>query len=174
MRTTGLILAALAALSGAACGLPAQPPGAIPPELRLRGVAFRFYRSDALNAFGVAENASLRRDSNVLHAKNVVATLPRGGEPVRISAPTGEGSLRDRTFEASGGLVVARGADVARTERARFEPDEGSGLVLGDDPVTVTGREYRLTGTGFTLDPGEGTIVVSGGARLVTGAGVGE
>jgi len=173
MRATAPILAAITALAGAGCGRPAQPPGALPPELRLEGVAFRFYRSDALHAFGVAEAAALRRDSEVLRARNVVATLPHGGEPVRITAPVGEGSLRDRTFEASGGLVVARGADVARTASARFEPDETSGLVLGDDPVTVSGRDYRLTGTGFTLDPGAGTIVVRGGARLVTGNGEG-
>ena len=174
MRKTLSILAAIAALAGAGCGRPPQPPRAVPPELRLEGVAFRFYRADALNAYGVAENAALRRDSEVLHAKNVVATLPRGGEPVRITAPTSEGSLRERTFEASGGLVVVRGTDVARTERARFEPEGTSGLVLGDDPVAVSGRGYRLTGTGFTLDPGAGTIVVRGRARLVTGAGVGE
>ncbi len=168
------ILAAIAALAAAACGAPAQAPGALPPELRLDGVAFRFYRSDALNAFGVAETASLRRDSGVIRARNVVATLPRAGEPVRISAPTGEGSLRARSFEATGGLVVARGADVARTERARFEPGGRDGVVEGDDPVVVSGRGYRLTGAGFTLDPEAGTIVVRGGARLVTGKGEGE
>jgi lipopolysaccharide export system protein LptC len=174
MRKTVPILFAIAALAASSCGRPAQAPGALPPELKLDGVAFRFYRADALNAFGTAETASLRRDSEILKARNVLATLPRGGEPVRISAPTGEGSLKDRSFEATGGLVVSRGADVARTERARFEPDGSAGLVRGDDPVVVSGRGYRLTGAGFTLDPEEGTIVVRGGARLLTGTGDGE
>ncbi len=67
--------------------------------------------------------------------------------------------------------MVSRGEDSARTERARYEPepDGGDGLVRGEDPVVVAGRGYRLTGTGFTLDPDEGSIVVRGGARLVAG-----
>ena len=158
------ILAALATLA-AACGPPAQVPGAIPPELRLDGVAFRFYRSDALHAFGTAETASLRRDSEVPLEQHAVVGA------IGITAPTGVGSLQERTFEATGGLVVARGEDVARTDRARFEPEGSGGLVRGEDPVVVTGRGYRLTGAGFTLDPGAGTIVVTGGARLVTGVG---
>jgi lipopolysaccharide export system protein LptC len=174
MRTPVLILGAIAAFSASGCSRPDQAPGALPPELRLDGVDFRFYRADSLHAFGVAETASLRRDSEVVRARNVVATLPRGGEPVRITAPTGEGSLRDRSFEATGGLVVARGRDVARTESAHFEPEGREGLVEGDDPVVVMGTGYRLTGSGFTLDPEAGTIVVRGGARLVTGAGVAE
>lgn len=175
MRNPVPILAAIATLAVAGCGRPPQAPDVLPPELRLDGVAFRFYRSDALHAFGNAETASLRRDSEVLRARNVLATLPRGGaEPVRITAPVGSGSLKDRSFEATGGLVVARGGDVARTASARFEPDAQGGVVRGDEPVTVTGRGYRLTGAGFTLEPDAGTILVSGGARLVTGAGVGE
>jgi lipopolysaccharide export system protein LptC len=168
------ILSVIAVLAATGCGGPAQAPGPVPPELRLDGVAFRFYRADSLHAFGLAETASLQRDSEVLRARNVIATLPQGGEPVRITAPTGEGSLQARTFEATGGLVVARGADVARTDTARFEPEGQGGVVRGDDPVTVSGKGYRLTGSGFTLDPGAGTIVVGGGARLVTGPGVGE
>jgi lipopolysaccharide export system protein LptC len=174
MRKPVSILAAIATLAATGCERPARPPAALPPELRLEQVAFRFYRSDALHAFGTAQTASLQRDSAILKARNVLATLPRSGEPVRITAPNGEGSLKDRSFDATGGLVVARGGDVARTDSARFEPEGPGGVVRGDDPVTVTGRGYRLTGVGFTLDPDEGTIVVSGGARLTTGAGVGE
>jgi lipopolysaccharide export system protein LptC len=132
-------------------------------------VRFRFYRADALHAFGVADAAALRRDSSILRARSVVATLPRGAEPVLITAPTGEGSLRERTFEATGGVMVASGADTAHTERARFEPEGPAGVVRGDDPVVVTGRGYRLTGAGFTLDPEAGTIQVRGRARLVAG-----
>jgi lipopolysaccharide export system protein LptC len=172
-KTVPILFFAIAALTASSCGRPAQAPGALPPELRLDGVAFRFYQADALSAFGTAETASLRRDSEILKARTVLATLPRGGEPVRISAPTGEGSLKDRSFEATGGLVVSRGSDVAHTERARFEPEGRAGLVRGDDPVVVSGRGYRLTGAGFTLDPEEGTIVVRGGARLLTGTGTG-
>lgn len=97
------------------------------------------------------------------------ATLPRDGAPVRITAPAGEGSLMSHVFEVSGGVAVARGDDAAHTERARYEPGEGDGLVRGDDPVVVQGRGYRLDGAGFTLDPAQGNIAVRGGARLVAG-----
>ena len=122
----------------------------------------------------MAETAALRRDSSVLRARNVEATLPHAADPVRITAPTGEGSLRDRVFQASGGLVVAHGEDVARTESARFLPEGRAGIVRGEDPVTVTGRGYRLTGTGFTLDPEAGTIQVRGKASLVAGLAEGR
>ncbi len=171
MRTFAHLLAAAALLTtAAACGGGAPSEAqAVPPELKLEAVRFRVYRADALRAFGTADTASLRRDSSQLRANRVEATLPRDGTPVLITAPTGEGSLLSRTFDAAGGVVVARGDDAARTERARYEPDDGEGLVRGDDPVVVSGRGYRLTGVGFTLDPAEGTIVVRGGARLVAG-----
>ena len=152
---------------------PAQPSEAreVLPELKLDGVRFRVYRGDTLRAFGEAETASLRRDSTELTAKDLVATLPSAPAPVHVTAPSGEGVISARRFSASGGVVVSRGDDVARTERARFEPSvgEGAGLVLGDDPVVVTGRGYRLEGSGFTLDPAKGDIAVHGGARLLAG-----
>ena len=172
MRMLALSTTAAIALAAAGCGGAArQDAQPVTPELRLDGIRFRIYRADTLTAFGVAETASLRRDSSELRARNVEATLPRAPTPLRLTAPAGEGSLVTNVFRATGGVVVSRGEDAARTERARYEPDAGSdeGLVLGDDPVVVTGRGYRLTGTGFTLDPAAGDIVVRGRARLVTG-----
>jgi lipopolysaccharide export system protein LptC len=175
MMMTSRIATAVAALVFAGCaGSGPQDQGTVPPELKLEGVRFRIYRGDVLRAFGEARTASLRRDSSELRAHEVETTLPRGGAtPVRITAPVGQGSLATREFEATGGVVVARGEDSARTERARYEPaqegDEGDGLVRGDDPVTVLGRGYKLTGNGFVLDPSEGTIVVRGRANLVAG-----
>lgn len=169
MRMTAPLIAALTALATAGCtGGSRSQSEAVPPELRLEGVRFRIYRGDVLRAEGESEAASLRRDSSELRARNVVATLPRGGVPVRITAPAGEGSLGSSTFSASGGVLVSRGEDAARTERARYAP-QGSGLVEGDDPVVVSGRGYRLEGNGFTLDPAAGSIVVRGGARLSAG-----
>jgi hypothetical protein len=167
----GLIAAALS-LAAAGCGGAApREAQAVAPELRLHEVRFRVYRGDVLKTFGLADEVSLRRDSAELQAERLEATLPRGEVPVRIAAPAGEGSLEDRTFEATGGVVVSRGDDAARTESARYEPEggEGDGLVRGDSPVVVTGRAYRLTGNGFTLDPRAGTIVLRGGARLIAG-----
>lgn len=162
---------AVSLLSTPACG-PATPSEAreVAPELKLDGVRFRLYRGDTLRAFGEAAVATLRRDSTELSARDLVATLPAEPAPVRITAPSGEGVVAAREFSASGGVVVSRGGDVARTERARFEPTPGAGLVVGDDPVVVEGRGYRLEGAGFTLDPARGDIAVRGGARLVAGA----
>lgn len=172
MRMRTYLPLAVAALVAAGCGgATPRDPQAVAPELKLEGVRFRVYRGDSLRAHGEAATASLRRDSSELRASNVEATLPRGATPVRVTAPAGEGSLASRTFLATGGVVVARGDDAARTERARYEPGERDGrdLVRGDDPVALTGRGYSLTGRGFTLDPSAGTIVVGGGARLVAG-----
>ncbi len=170
MRMTSHLLVVLSVLAAAGCrsGAPSEAP-AVAPELKLEGVRFRVYRGDALRAVGDAEGLSLRRDSSEVRARNVDATLPRDGAPVRITAPAGEGSLMSHVFEVSGGVAVARGDDAAHTERARYEPGEGDGLVRGDDPVVVQGRGYRLDGAGFTLDPAQGNIAVRGGARLVAG-----
>ncbi len=163
---------ALAALCFSGCGsaLP-RDQAPVPPELKLDGVHFRIFRGDTLRAYGDADTASLRRDSSELRATGLEAVLPRSPTPVHFSAPAGEGSLASQAFQASGGVVVSRGADTARTDRARYEPRPGGqdGLVQGDDPVTVTGRGYTLTGRGFTLDPAAGNIVVRGGARLLAG-----
>lgn len=139
------------------------------PELKLEGVRFRVHREGDLRASGHAAAASLRRDSTEVAAKDVEAVLPRGGAPVRIAAPTGEGVMSSRVFSASGGLTVSRGDDVGRTERARFVPGPGGGRVRGDDPVVIEGRSYRLVGTGFTLEPAEAELSIRGGARLVAG-----
>jgi hypothetical protein len=172
--TLPAVLLTFTALAASGCGSAAPGDRApVPPELKLEGVHFRIYRGATLRAYGDAETASLRRDSSELRATAIETVLPRSPTPVHISAPTGEGSLASRVFHASGGVVLTRGDDEARTERARFEPEPGGGagdgLVQGDDPVKVTGRGYALTGRGFTLDPAAGDIVVRGGARLLAG-----
>jgi hypothetical protein len=175
MRTPVRIAALVTTLAAAGCVAPGpQDQGTVPPELRLEGVRFRVYRKDVLRAFGNSATASLRRDSSELHAHQVETIIPRPDDtPVRVTAPEGQGLLVGRTFEASGGVVITHDDDAGRTERARYEPEppggDGEGLVLGDDPVTVTGRGYRLTGNGFTLDPALGTIVVRGRATLLAG-----
>jgi lipopolysaccharide export system protein LptC len=171
MRMNAYLLVAVSLLAAPGCRSgtvsEAQP---VVPELKLDGVRFRVYRGDALRALGHADAASLRRDSSEVRAQQLEATLPRPVAPVGISAPAGQGSLLSRVFEFSGGVVASRNADVARTARARYEPDDdGEGMVRGEDPVVVEGPGYRLDGTGFTLDPAAGTIVLGGGARLVAG-----
>ncbi len=148
---------------------PAEDQGLV-PELKLDGVRFRLYRGDDLRAFGDAAGVTFRRDSTELTARDVVVVLPRSPQPVRISAPQAAGVASAREFSATGGVTVVRGDDVARTERARYVPSPGGGgLVTGDSPIVVQGKGYRLDGTGFTLDPARGDILVRGGARLVAG-----
>jgi lipopolysaccharide export system protein LptC len=172
-RTAALLALVVSSVAAAGCrpAKPAEGQGLV-PELKLDGVHFRVYRDDALAAFGEAAAVSFRRDSTDLAARDVETTLPRGPAPVRIEAPAASGVASARAFEANGGIAVSRGADVARTERARYAPAPGggSGLVTGDRPVVVEGKGYRLEGAGFTLDPARGEIAVSGGARLVAGA----
>jgi lipopolysaccharide export system protein LptC len=168
----GMAVSLALAVSLAAPGCRAPKPGEgsdVVPELKLEGVTFRVYRGDALRAFGEARTTSLRRDSTDLSARDLVATLPRAGAPVRITAPTGAGVVSQQVFSASGGITVSRGEDVARTERARFEPSAAGGRVVGDAPVIVEGRGYQLEGPGFTLDPTSGDISIRGGVRVHAG-----
>lgn len=163
-------LALAVSLLGPGCRAPKPAEGSdVVPELKLDGVTFRVYRDGALRAFGEARTASLRRDSTDLSARDLVATLTGAEAPVRITAPVGGGVVADRVFRASGGITVARGDDVATTERARFEPSGEGGLVLGDAPVVVEGRGYRMEGPGFTLDPARGDIDVRGGVEVLAG-----
>lgn len=167
---------ALAVCLGEAACQPSKSVGgqAVSPELKLEGVRFRVYRGSELRTFGKAERVSLRRDSTELAAADLEVILPRSTPPVRIAAPEGRGVLASRAFSASGGVTVTRGADVARTERARYVPGPEGGRVVGDDPIVVEGASYRLAGTGFTLLPADGTIAIGGGARLVAGTGAGR
>jgi hypothetical protein len=168
---SGVAVAALVALSvpGAGCRRATRSEAQeVTPELELTGVRFRVYRGDTLRASGEADRVSLRRDSTDLSASGLSAVLPAEGrgEPVRISAPQGQGVVREGRYAAAGGVTVARGEDVATTEAARFDPSPGGGIVRGDDPVVVEGKGYRLTGPGFELDPRQGEITIRGGARL--------
>jgi lipopolysaccharide export system protein LptC len=142
----------------------------VAPELKLEGVRFRVYRGEELRASGDAATATLRRDSTRVTARELLAVLPGEGAPVRITADRGEGTLATRVFSATGGVVVSRSGDVARTASARYEPSAGgAGLVRGDEPVVVEGEGYRLEGPRFTLDPEAGEIAIEGGARLDAG-----
>jgi len=57
---------------------------------------------------------------------------------------------------------------------ATFEPSgDGSGQVVGDRPVELTGPGYLLQGKGFTLDLASGEIAVRGGTAFRNMAGCG-
>jgi lipopolysaccharide export system protein LptC len=170
MPKTGLIAAVLCAATALGCqsGSPGERQEVV-PELKLVGVRYRIWRGADLRAFGEAAEATLRRDSSELTALDLVANLPRQGEPVRITAPEGHGSLADRIFFAQGGVTLVQGADVAHTPSAEFDSSPEGGLVRGSEPLVVEGRGYRLEGIGFTLDPTSGAMDVHGPARLLAG-----
>lgn len=166
----GWILAvSAAALAGCAESQTGADRGAV-PEIRLEGVRFRLFRAEALRADGTAAAVTYERATTQVHATDMQVTLRERQEPVRVTAPAVEGVVSGRSFLASGGVRAVRGADSAVTEEARFEPSgDGSGQVVGDQPVELTGPGYRLQGKGFTLDLATGEIAVRGGTRLVTG-----
>jgi hypothetical protein len=171
------IAAAAATLAAIAVGVPGCRGSSrgeaqeVTPELKLEGVQFRLYRGDTLRASGEASRASLRRDSTRLTASNLSALLPGAPEAaaegdVRITAPTGEGVIRDRKFSAAGGVTVSQGPTTARTPSARYEPVPAGGLVRGDEPVVVEGEGHVLHGDAFVLDVAAGEIVVQEHVRL--------
>ncbi len=142
----------------------------IPPEVRLEGVRFHLFRGDAPAAKGTAAVVTYQRDTTALRTSDLALHLRDRGEEVTLTAPEGSGVVVERTFEATGGLLALRGTDRAATESARFDPTVGTkGLVIGDAPVELSGRGYRMRGAGFTLDPAEREIALRGGTRLVAG-----
>lgn len=149
-----------------------QPPA---PELRLEGVRFRLFRGDALRVDGTASVLTYQRESTGVRGEGILARLNDPQGLVELSAPSGNGVLSARTFEVGGGVQAVRGTDTARTASARFDPSLGpSGRVIGDEPVELSGRGYRMRGNGFTLDPSKGVIALRGGTRLVAGLGGGR
>lgn len=166
----GWILAASAAvLSGCSQPRTADERGTV-PEVRLEGVRFRLFRGDVVRARGTASVLTYQRDSTTVRAEGVEVRVGEGRDETVLRAPEGDGAIASRTFEARGGIVASRGSDSARTPSARFEPAEGGqGRVVGDEPVELSGRGYRMRGNGFTLDPASGEIALRGGTRLVAG-----
>ncbi|HSM91849.1 MAG TPA: hypothetical protein VLT47_03120 [Anaeromyxobacteraceae bacterium] len=131
---------------------------------------FRLFRGDVLRADGTAAAVTYQRGSTAVSATDLLSRLHDRGDVVVLTAPRGDGVASARTFEVTGGLRAVRGTDTAATESARFDPGAGDeGEVIGDRPVELTGRGYRLRGNGFTLDPAVGQIALRGGTRLVAG-----
>lgn len=154
-----------------ACFLPAcsQSQGTektpVAPELKLERVRFRVWKGDGLRARGEAAQVTIRRDTSQVWAQDIRAELPSRDQPVFVTAPAGQGLLSAGTFSAEGGVRVVHGDERASTERARFEPGaggQGSGRILGDDPVAVERGQARLNGVGFVFDPASGQLEVNG------------
>jgi hypothetical protein len=142
------------------------------PELRLEGVRFRLFRGETLRADGTASALTYQRETTAVKAADLQLQMHERRDVVALSAPAGSGVVSARTFEVNGGLLAVRGTDTARTDSARYDPGAGrQGEVIGDRPVELAGRGYRMRGNGFTLDPADGEIALRGGTRLVAGLG---
>jgi hypothetical protein len=173
VRVTGVsagFLAGVLLVFSAACG-PGSPQGSgeVPPELTFDNLAFRVYRGSILEAEGTARRASFRRDSADVTASTADVRFPAspGHEEARLRAAAGHGNLKARWFVAEGGVRASQAGKVAETERARY--DAADGVVRGDAPVTVRGPGFRAEGAGFTFDPHEATVHLTGGTRVVAG-----
>jgi hypothetical protein len=140
------------------------------PELTMDGVLFRVDRGGVTTASGEAERITYRRDTTDTVAVNLSMDLVTATGPVHLTAPDGSGHLGSRQFLATGGIRASRGSDVAITPSATSSPGpDGRIAIHGDEPVQVTGPGYRLTGTGFDIDPASGDFIVRGKPNLVTG-----
>ena len=169
-NTLSVLVATVAALGG--CARPrSTEAGELLPQLILESVRFRVDRDGVARAEGAAELVALRRDTGDVAARGLVMTLLGSEGEVQVRAPMASGRLGERRFAASGGLTAVRRTDTATTDAARYLPGPSGtpGQVVGDGPVLVTGPGYRLTGTGFTLDPASRDLTLRGGARLVSG-----
>jgi lipopolysaccharide export system protein LptC len=167
--SAGFIGVALLAFTAACSPGAPRGKGDVAPELTFDNLAFRVYRGPALEAFGTARTASFRRDSADVTASGAdVSFPPSPGRPqARLTAAAGHGNLRARWFVAEGGVRATQGAQVAETERARY--DAADGLVRGDAHVVVRGPGFTAEGEGFTLDPRDATVRLVGGTRVVAG-----
>jgi hypothetical protein len=153
---------------------PASPGGTpqVIPELTMDGVQFRVDRGGATTASGLAERLTYRRDTTDIAAVDLVMDLATADGPVHLTAPAGSGQLLRHQFRVTGGLRATRGTDVATTPSATSGPGpDGRVVIHGDEPIQVVGPGYRLTGTGFDVDPGSGDFTIRGQPRFVAGLG---
>ncbi len=158
---TWLALLALAFTSGCGDGRPREGEG-VPPELAFQGLTFRVYRGSTLEATGQAQRASLRRDSSDAAAEAIRIWFPRTPEreETRLVAARGTGNLRERRFQVEGGVRAEQAREVATTASARYSAADG--LVRGDERVDVSGGDFTVQGPGFTLDPRDEVVRLSG------------
>jgi len=144
----------------------------VAPELTMDGVQFQIDRGGVLKATGEAARLTYRRDTTDVAATDLTIDLLTPTGPVHVTAPTGAGRLVGKTFRVSGGLRATRGADEATTPSAITRPGpDGATRIEGDEAIQLAGPGYRLTGTGFDIDPATGELAIRGKPHLVTGVG---
>jgi hypothetical protein len=142
------------------------------PQLIMDGVQFQVDRGGVTTSTGQADRITYRRDTTDVSAVNLTMDLTGETSPIRVTAPAGAGQVRDRRFRVTGGIRASRARDTARTESATISPGAGGQTAIsGEEPVEVDGPGYRLTGTGFDLDPASGDLTIRGQPHLDSGLG---
>lgn len=144
----------------------------VAPELTMDGVRFQIDRGGVLKVSGEADRLTYRRDTTDVAASALAMDLLTASGPVHVTAPSGSGRLAGKTFRVTGGLRATRGADEATTPSATTRPGpDGALRIEGDEAIQLAGPGYRLTGTGFDIDPASGELTLRGKPHLVTGLG---
>ncbi len=165
-----LLVTTLASALGGCGASAAKEEDGLAPELRLEEVHFRVFRDARLVARGSAARATYRRDTGDYTAEGVEAFLADPAQPwSRLTAPRAAGNPGSRDLAASGGVRFERGAEVAFSDEARYDPSDR--LVHGDRPLLLRGGDWTLEGPTWLLDPSAGAVRVRGGARVVAGPG---
>jgi hypothetical protein len=171
MGRTPTILMFLILSAGCRPGRQGEARGIV-PELTMEGVLFHADRGGVVKASGQADRVTYRRDTTAIAATGLKMVLVTESGPVDVTAPSGSGVLLDHRFRVLGGVRAVRGTDEVTTASFRSEPGpDGRSILRGDDPVLVTGVGYRLSGTGFTIEPAAGELAILGQPKLVTGVG---
>lgn len=81
------------------------------------------------------------------------------GRPLGLlTAPEGTFWLNRSTLETRGKVTIVSDTSGRRIEGAWVRYDTGEDQLASDSPFVATGRGRRLTGVGFTADPGLFTV----------------
>jgi len=162
------VLLSFALLVGCAPG-PTVRVDQVPPQLTFDDLSFRVYRGPALTALGRARHASFRRDTSDLSGSDITVRFPgKDSRPeALVEAGAASGNLRERRLVASRGVRAVQAGEVATTEEAHYSAADG--LVRGEKPIRVEYERFSAKGPGFTLDPRDQLLVITGGAQAVAG-----
>lgn len=136
----------------------------------MRGVVFDRFEADRLSQRAEAETMWLHRETQQARGEGIKATLFSDipGEPARaiLKAPQGEVSLKARVTRLHGGVRLVD--DQGRTlETEALTYDAAEDHVHGEDPVTVTGANFKVQGVGVDLRTRQDDLQLGGPVRAV-------
>ena len=145
----------------ASCSAPPIDTGAVPPELLLKVVGFRFFQGSTLKAIGSADRVSFRRETGDVDGDHVEIRFQgaTAEDDVELFAVQAAGNVDRQQADGTRGvrLVDAQGT-TGTTDAAHF--DGVRELASGTAPIDVAGSGFVLTGAaGFELPLARGGIL---------------